>query len=58
MRNRKRAQGPTRRIKKNLSNPLAMRNGDRQFGRGWNPLGRLFVGLFDRRRKRGGKKTS
>ena len=58
MRNRNRAQGPTRRIKKNLQNPLAMRQGNRQFGRGWC-YGRVFFeGLFDRRRRHGGKKTS
>ena len=52
MRNRNRAQGPTRRIKKNLQNPLAMRQGNRQFGRGWC-YGRVFFeGLFDRKNRR------
>ena len=58
MRNRNRAKGHIKRVAKNLSNPLRFRMGNRQFGRGWC-YGRVFFeGLFDRRRRHGGKKTS
>ena len=45
MRNRNKAQGITKRYKKNESNPHALKEGNRKFGRGWNPLSRLFAGL-------------
>ena len=52
MRNRNTAQGITKRYKKNECNPNAMKEGNRKFGRGWNPLTGLFTGMFKARAKK------